>query len=203
MEHATGYYVEAGCFSYDGIIITNNVACNPTNNFAPAPGESVGSKLNSNRLYLAYGASTTGTIYGIYDMSGGKWDKVMAMYKPDVLSGIKDCNGYSTNYAPPMACPNTGPYNSQYDLLKIDEKYYDRYLSTSLEEGYIKGDATYETAGWYDDIYEFYFTADSPWLIRSALSEHGEISGVFTFCRSDYPWNDFGFRIVLLNGAGL
>lgn len=67
------------------------------------------------------GASTTGNIYGIYDMSGGFFEYVMGNYNGIV--GTK--SGFST---------------------LPDNKYYNMYTTTSFT-----GHALTETKGWYGD----------------------------------------------------
>ncbi len=200
-----GYTTSEGCFAYDGIIKTNNGACDSTNNFVLAAGESVGSKLNNDKLSLAYGASTTGTIYGIYDMSGGVHEYVMGVLVPNPIpeTGMRDCSGYSTNYAPPTACPETGPYDSQYNHLIIDTKYYDRYLKTVPQTGYIKGDGTYEVSGWYGDRTSF-LNAQNPWFSRGDLYSNRAYAGIFGFnFNTGKVSNSSGFRIILLVGTEL
>lgn len=72
--------------------------------------------------------STTGNVYGIYDMSGGMYDYVMGNYK-----------GY------------TGDSGFDYSFLQsIKNKYVDIYTSSSPGK---LGDATIETKGWYNAGY--------------------------------------------------
>ena len=54
------------------------------------------------------GASTTGTIYGIYDMSGGAWEYVMANY-----NDIASASGFS-------------------EPLTLDSKYYNKYTNDNV-----------------------------------------------------------------------
>jgi prepilin-type N-terminal cleavage/methylation domain-containing protein len=145
---------------------------------------------------LSYGASTTGNIYGIYDMSGGSRDYVMGVYKPDIIGAIKDCSGFSSIYAPPNICPTTIPYEATYDLLNMNSKYYDSYKIGSLSTGYIKGDATYEVQGWYADSIAA-VTYLNPWSLRGS---HSSTSGSGIYNMTSYPGAQvasYGFRIVL------
>src|SRR5574344_937581 len=85
-------------------------------------------------------ASTTGTIYGIYDMSGGAAEYVMGVYKPNPIptTGINDWSGFSSTST-----------NSQYDLFTIDTKYYNIYTT---ESDYVESPlqhAMSETTEWY------------------------------------------------------
>ena len=90
------------------------------------------------------GASTTGNIYGIYDMSGGAWECVMGNYSNTVSS-----SGFASTW-----------FN---DI--NNEKYYDKYTSSTACSGYIKGDATYETSGWYSNYASFVY-GYWPWFLR-------------------------------------
>ena len=69
--------------------------------------------------------STTGNIYGVYDMSGGTFEYVMGNYNDTIGSA-----GFSSMPA---------------------AKYYDKYTSWTGKTG----DATTETSGWYSDAADF------------------------------------------------
>ena len=133
-------------------------------------------------------ASTTGNIYGIYDMSGGANEYVMGNYN-DTISD----SGFSS---------------------MPEAKYYDKYTGTDSESDFTKyhlGDATKETVraksgrrnAWYgDDSYSVY--SSSPWVSRGAKYEYGTAAGVFYFGRTDASagWGGYvnSFRCVLSAG---
>src|SRR5574344_1934582 len=90
---------------------------------------------------LGVNASTTGNLYGIYDMSGGTWEFTMG--------NMVDSSG------------NFQPSNS--GLTTVDSKYYDSYTYGTSYTDHARGklgDATKETlqafgstsGGWYGDI---------------------------------------------------
>ena len=91
------------------------------------------------------GASTTGTIYGIYDMSGGAWEYVMGNYN--------DVSG------------NSGFSNP----LTIDSKYYNKYTNNDVRVACNGSEclshSLSETGGWYND-YQNMVTETHPWLVR-------------------------------------
>jgi type IV pilus assembly protein PilA len=152
---------------------------------------------------LAYGASTTGSIYGIYDMSGGAYDYVMGLYNPSTLanpSTIRDCSGYSSNYAPPITCPSTAPYDSRYDTTDFSNlltKYYDRYLTSTK----INGDATTEVSSWNGD-YAYFVNAANPWFLRGGNYYSGVYSGAFSFYNvTGSVYSTVSARVVLVPGA--
>ena len=105
------------------------------------------------------GASTTGTIYGVYDMSGGAWEYVMGNYN-DVVGS----SGFS-------------------DPLTLDSKYYNKYTSSTASEacngGVCYSHALSETAGWYSD-YQTMVTENGPWLLRGGFNGNSTGAGVFS-----------------------
>jgi hypothetical protein len=132
--------------------------------------------------------STTGSIYGIYDMAGGAYEHSMA-----VLNGNVGSSGLS---------------------VMPDLKYYDSYVvgspSSSCDANYEansnkKGDAIYETStnaygnsGWYGDYSGFmYYTPNNTWLLRSGFSDGGVGSGIFLFSANNGA-NTCSFRVILI-----
>ena len=127
------------------------------------------------------GASTTGTIYGIYDMSGGSWEYVMANY-----NDIARNSGFS-------------------EPLTLDTKYYNKYTSnnaiTACNGSECLSHGLSETRGWYGDV-QIMVSEEYPWLVRGGYyNSGGNGAGVFYF-NADI-WNlgdedDNGsFRLVL------
>ena len=112
-------------------------------------------------------ASTTGNIYGVYDMSGGASEYVMG--------NMSSASGSYTYYA-----SNGG---SNY-IHSGNEKYIDMYARYSIKNDQTSynrsrlGDATGETKGWYSDSAEFVANTD-PWFYRGGYSA-GTTSGTFT-----------------------
>jgi len=98
--------------------------------------------------------STTGTVYGVYDMSGNAWEYVMG------------------NYA-----STTG--SSGLTVTGINGKYVDIYTGTAVGNS-IMGDALGETAGWYSDYTYFVYSSD-PWFVRGGHYSNGASAGAFAF----------------------
>ncbi len=125
-------------------------------------------------------ASTTGNVYGVYDMSGGAFESVMnAMYdltKTVLLIGSSNLD----------------------NINQIGEKYIDKYEfgitsdDSSAYERRILGDATSETRGW-DGSNQVFITDDNPFFLRG-----GDInnSGIFSFDNSAGNITS-GFRLIL------
>ena len=117
------------------------------------------------------GASTTGTIYGIYDMSGGADEYVMGVLadtngKPrsggssSVNSGFTGMLSKGTTYTG-ITFPNS--------------KYYNLYTGSSYT-----GHALTETKNWYSDTADFVNTS-GPWFRRGNSYDLGASAGVFHF----------------------
>ena len=106
------------------------------------------------------GASTTGTIYGIYDMSGGTWEYVMGNY-----NDISGNSGFS-------------------NPLTIDSKYYNKYTSNdagvACNGSECLSHSLSETSGWYNDFSNM-VTEAWPWLQRGGGYDNVYNAGVFGF----------------------
>ena len=112
------------------------------------------------------GASTTGNIYGIYDMSGGAWEYVMGTYI-DYDNTTSDTSGF-------VALPNS--------------KYFNEYFTSSVEtecrNGEVSepcyGHGSSETSGWYGDTLAMPYIEKS-WTLRGGNYNHGSAAGIFYF----------------------
>ena len=120
--------------------------------------------------YAGTGASTTGTIYGIYDMSGGAYDRTMGNW-----AGTIGSSGFSI-------------------LPTI--KYYDKYTGTANDtitsDKAIKGDATYETMWWYSDYVTYFVNTYQPWAARGGSAVQSPNTGIFA---SNCSNGDVGYII--------
>ena len=122
------------------------------------------------------GASTTGTIYGVYDMSGGAWEYVMGNY-----NDIAASSGFS-------------------EPLTLESKYYDKYTSNNValacNGSECLSHGLSETAGWYND-YRTMVSEEYPWLLRGDVFS-GSGAGVFSLYRSNGSAGKYySFRLVM------
>ena len=135
--------------------------------------------INSNGSYLTGGGtgtsyktnirqSTTGNITGIYDMSGGSFEYVMGNYNKSA--------GYSG-----------------LNVSGIPAEHIDIYSGSSVSASHL-GDATGETAGWYNDSAKF-VNSTSTWFFRGGFYNNGGDAGVFFFY-SGTPGANAVFRVV-------
>ncbi len=102
-------------------------------------------------------SSTTGNVWGIYDLSGGAWEYVMGFYGTD-------------------GNPTTGSTG----FTEFPErKYYDLYTKTSADTTNI-GDALYETKGWNSDFVSF-VDSGVPVFLRGGYYGDTSYAGAFGF----------------------
>ncbi|NLL44209.1 MAG: hypothetical protein GX247_00890 [Mollicutes bacterium] len=133
-------------------------------------------------------ASTTGNIYGVYDMSGGAYEYTMGMYRPTDSTYVKDIrSGFNAE-------------TSDGDL--PESKYWDRYITTdswtACGEKRCYGYALRETKHWYADTANF-VNANEPWMRHGGTYSYGSIGGIFVFDDADGAyWSDITFRVTLI-----
>ena len=119
-------------------------------------------------------ASSTGNIYGIYDLSGGAFEYIAGYYKDGSVS-------YGSSFA-------KGTSN----------EYSTAYIGTSASSAYIYGDATMETKSWHSDDADF-VTSTYPFFGRGGNCRNGSTAGVF--CYYYYKGssnNNNSFRLALV-----
>ena len=156
-------------------------------------------------------ASSTGTIYGIYDMSGGTWERTAGLvnngnsnlttYGSQIISDLN--NGKSTRYI------TVYPHDSSKDSTSITNT--DANLNTANQANYVKntkiyGDGIRETStagtrksSWYSD-YSYFAGLTYPFFLRGGIYGDTSGAGLFSFGRS-YGGSGYnnGFRSVLVS----
>ncbi len=146
-------------------------------------------------------ASTTYNIYGVYDVSGGLWERVMGNY-----NNIIQDSGFAEK-----------------NMVQISLNYLNRYITSdsNLLNGFgmdynnnIYGDAIYEISAnagrfngtywmpelsqnWYGD-YSYLPSISHPWIVRSGHFSHASSAGIFGFSASNgAAKTSYTFRPVL------
>ena len=150
-------------------------------------------------------ASSTGTIYGIYDMSGGSWERTaglvnngnanLSTYGQSMLNALN--NGKSSKYV------TAYPFDSSVDKngANIDTASTANWKANTK----IYGDGIRETStagtgktSWYTD-YSYFPAVDGPFSKRGGSLWNGEGAGLFYFDRGNGDSNSRnGFRSVLV-----
>ena len=147
-------------------------------------------------------ASCTGTIYGIYDMSGGAWERTAAIvnngnenlniYGKAIMNALN--NGKSTEY---VTVYPKGETSGQ----SLDDASKANYAANTK----IYGDAIRETStaglgqtSWYSD-YSYFVGAYHPFFVRGGHYWNTSGAGLFSFYRSGGGSSyGGGFRSVLV-----
>ena len=140
-------------------------------------------------------ASTTGNIYGIYDLSGGAVEYVSAYVN----------NGnYSLNQGSSITAASA-QYKNVYETGTTDDQISNYGLTINQ-----KGEAIYETSNNVNGAYSWFSdnsimpSVANLWFLRGGNTNQGSIAGVFSFATY---WggagNSYGFRPVLLVNENL
>ncbi len=153
--------------------------------------------LGEGRGQAGPGASTTGTIYGIYDMSGCLAEYVMAFLEYDEQNASNPKGKFATTQASGFIGLDYGG-NDVGTLELPDKKYYNVYKSISPTTDSMANSATacngticyghalseiYDislggTAGWYND-YSFFVTRVYPFLTRGSYNSSSTSAGIY------------------------
>ena len=135
--------------------------------------------------YYGTGASSTGTIYGIYDLAGGSWECVMGIVSD---YPIKD---------------NLGGYNG---ALPHNRRYYTFYSASDMYDysrsqvGDMMGEVVsnkIKNKTWNGNN-AYFATSSYPWVKRGGSFRGGSYSGIFDFGITDaITRGDKTFRVIL------
>jgi hypothetical protein len=191
-------YLSQSSYGKNGTEVWINPADNYTTGCA---GDSVSSSSTTGCL-RAYDttngkkASTTGNVYGIYDMSGGAYEYLAAYLN----NGSVYLNAYGSTVVNAAS-----QYKDIYTVGTTDDRSSNYALTINK-----KGDAIYETSSsgtnsnsWFGD-YSYMANTTPAWFTRGGSFSNGASTGIFSF-DSVYGYEDihYSFRPVLVVGAGL
>ena len=127
-------------------------------------------------------SSTTGNVYGVYDMAGGSWERVLA--------GMLDNNGA-------IIAGNSG-FGTLLEQAAM-HKLIDLYFYSEEDNTYqrrILGDATGETHLWYGNQATMLHLEDA-WVIRGGNNLLESASGIFAFSADDGGIGVRSFRVAI------
>ena len=169
-----------------------------------AAGSSSSTTCDSYNTAIGMLASTTGNIYGVYDMSGGAFEYTMS--NTVSTDGTTMMSGYdsSSNSGYTGKIYDSGNYTLYTGVDYPNNKYYDKYsfsASTTLRIRSKLGDGIKEVykgpRGWYDDAALLADSGDS-WFVRGAAHDFGVFAGVFNSNnRSGRVYPYFSSRLVI------
>ena len=127
-------------------------------------------------------ASTTGNIYGVYDMAGGAWEYIMGNFNSTAGN-----SGFTT-------FPNDKYINLYSSSIFTGTNSTNNSLCTLATCG---GQALYETKGWYHDS-SYFVISNTPWFRRGGSYNAGRGAGIFN--SNSYSGTNnalYGFRVAL------
>ena len=166
-QTSTEQYNSYGFYTYDGYLLNYNT------------------NTKSSTKDMTKIASTTGNIYGIYDMSGGTWEYVMGnIVSNDGTTMMSGCSTYANSRYTGIIY-DSGSYRSYTGIAYPENKYLDKYsfgTSSTQKKRSKLGDAVKEvtatsSTGWYSD-YGYVAFASSPWFLRGGFYGSGASAGV-------------------------
>ena len=225
-------YLSQSKYGLDGTnIVINNVYLNNTTKSVYAVTGCAGATANANAVSTTIGAlnnrtqssvyvwtqkngttaSSTGTIYGIYDMSGGTWERTASIvnngnsnlttYGSQIKADLN--NGVSTKYI------TVYPHDSSKDNTSISNT--DANINTASQANYVKntkiyGDGIRETStagtgttSWNSD-YSYFAGLNTPFFLRGGHYGATSGAGLFYFGRDSGNSHYYGgFRSVLVS----
>ena len=177
--------------------INKEIAINSANTFTTGCGpQSAGSTTsgatcNSYTTTLGQSASTTGNVYGVYDMSGGAFEYMMGNMvwnNGQQMSGYQTGNNYNSAFTGILYDGGKGTsFTGTYAF--PSKRYYDKYSYGTSETEYTRGklgDATKEMAStgtsgnWYSDR-AYFVNSNDPWVLRGGNYGNGAVAGAFDF----------------------
>ena len=174
-----GRYIDSNtCISSGCEVWKNNNTNYITGCGRSSSGESQTSSCNQWNTAVGINASTTGNIYGIYDMFGGADEYVM---------------GNMTNSSGRFYPQSSG-------LSQPDSKYYDSYSYNSSSSNYSRGklgDATIEVYNW-PNVYKYFVSSTTPWFSRGCDYSFPNTSNMLGFYGDNGSAAAYSaFRVVL------
>ncbi|MFR5190606.1 MAG: hypothetical protein ACLTEH_05145, partial [Clostridia bacterium] len=156
-------------------------------------------------------ASSSGTIYGVYDLSGGLYERTSG-YVANRNENL-ETYGFSMTYDRDTLKTTSTKYTTVYpfdsNVDKIDVENNGTNLDMASINNYKKntfiyGDGIHETStaglegtSWYNDL-SYYFGLYNPFSYRGGRFSNGQGAGLFAFNRDDSRsiYNS-GFRVIL------
>ena len=141
--------------------------------------------------------SSTGNIYGIYDISGGLWERTAGY----INNGNSNLSKYGSSYVTGTSDKYSTVYPYSDEGANDTEREKKNYtLNTKIYGDGIRETSTDGTGstGWHGDI-SYYARTSHPFFSRGGSFLGGEMAGSITFSRTsgDCPYV-YGFRCVLI-----
>ncbi len=151
-------------------------------------------------------SSSSGTVYGVFDMAGGTWERTAAYINNPVGQENRNNYGKSITKTGEVSTKYTTvyPFDSNADKAGVSD--YDLTGEANhAKNTLIYGDTVRETstlgkgAASWDGDYSYFPALDSPFFVRGGACHSGSNAGLLAFYRSNgnSHWHN-GFRSVLV-----
>ena len=135
-------------------------------------------------------ASTTGNVYGIYDMAGGAWEYVAGIYT----------GGTSNNNRSILWDSNNSKYVDKYTNTTGQQSTYYRNTNKYGDAVYETSSSGYSSTGSWDSSYSYFPDSSYPVFSRGGLATNGSSAGMFAFHGSTGgAYTNNSFRPVVLS----
>ena len=173
------------------VFVNNSVDFITGNAGATVSAEGVAGIANAYHTAKGQKASTTGNIYGVYDMSGGNWER-MAAYMNNSHENLqtygKSLVEGADKYKNVYAQGTTDSQELNYEAAR--EKYGDAVYETS--NGYFSTNAS-----WYGD-WLYYMNEFNPFLARGGHNSDKTSAGTFAYAWNyGHAYEAYGFRVAI------
>ena len=194
---------EYGLSSVDIAVNNKNLNDDVNNVYAETGYNNQGKEWNDTSIEAGNSASTTGNIYGIYDMSGGTWERSAAYVNNSIGAGNRNTYGasvvtggaQSTKYATVYPSNETNETNTDDKRSQANYNVNDKIYGDAVRETSTKG---VEKSSWYSD-YSYFPGGGVPFFYRGGGYWDGDGAGLFYFDRgSGDSYYNHGFRSVLV-----
>ncbi len=191
-------YLAVSQYGRNGVeVSSNNTTINSTS--VTAGGNGIDGLAASEKEALINNAnqSTTGNVYGVYDMAGGLWERVSA-YINNGNDNLKNGNSLLED--------GSASESNKYKTVYLYDKNNDSNEANYNLNKNVKGDAIFETSNgigngeqsWFGD-YSSFMTENSPFLHRGGSTNNSSGVGIFAF--SNTPGQSaivLGFRCSIV-----
>ena len=167
-------YLTDSKYGRNGTEVTiNNNSNYLTGNAGNSISEGASATTNAYNTQKGQLASTTGNIYGIYDLSGGAIEFVAGYH----ISKKNDDDSFTSG---------------------VNNSFSTVYEGDSINMNFKYGDATYETSGWNGDD-SYFVKSNIPFFQRGGRYDITSKSGIFSSENNPgEAYSDLGFRICLV-----
>ncbi|MDR1300231.1 MAG: IPT/TIG domain-containing protein [Candidatus Nomurabacteria bacterium] len=147
-------------------------------------------------------ASTTGNVYGIYDLAGGAWEYTQAnrggISSTTYMATMSQPANFNRYDVPPFGAQATWSSSTTEYYYNFDNCLFETCGGHSLHEMRTRQAVSSYTQSWGSDALSSFVYSSDPWFIRGGYSDYGSYAGLWHSNGDSGNSNyNFGFRVVL------